>query len=75
MNRTMRLVMARIIRDGLSDIGPFGKAFAPPFIILFEGMELRQVMRDRPHCGFSFRRRVEGFELFGPTNGFKTLPV
>ena len=44
----MRLVVAGKQRLCLGRVGPFGKAFTPPEIVLGDGMELRQVECDRP---------------------------
>ena len=50
--RRARLVMAREPRHGLPRVGPFGEAFAPPFVVLGERVELRQVERDDLHVLF-----------------------
>ena len=43
----MRLVVSPKIRPRRSDASPFGKSLSPPGIVFGNGMELRQIERDR----------------------------
>lgn len=40
------LVMTAELRPGFADVRPLGKALAPPEIVLTNGMELREIIRD-----------------------------
>jgi hypothetical protein len=46
--RQLRLVVPFEIWPGAPDIGPFGKAIAPPFGIFRHDMELREIKGDQP---------------------------
>ena len=46
--RQMRLVMPREPRPRPDDLLPLGEPWAPPFVVLGDRVELRQVHRDRP---------------------------
>ena len=52
VSRYMRLIVTLEQRLRPSGTRPFGEAFAPPPIILWNGMILRQVERDQPHFRF-----------------------
>ncbi len=42
------------IRTRLADVGPFGEPFSPPFVVLGNAVELRQVERDHAYgCAVS----------------------
>lgn len=45
--RQVRLIMPEELRHGPADVRPFGEARAPPFIVLGDRVELRQVEGDR----------------------------
>src|SRR4051812_3099478 len=50
--RQLRLLVARKQGSRPGDVRPFGEARAPPFIVLLDGVELRQVVRDHPRPRF-----------------------
>src|SRR5262249_16671442 len=52
VRRQMRLAMPAKQRPRSGDVGPLREAFSPPFIVLGNGMELREIKRDQAH----FRR-------------------
>ncbi len=49
--RQARLSVAAEARPGSGHIAPFGEAGPPPGVVLWNGMELRQIKGDELHCG------------------------
>ncbi len=66
IRRQARLVVAAEIRRGLGDVGPLGKALAPPAIIFRNRVVLGQVEGDQPHP-------VERLKGLAPTLQIKVL--
>ena len=59
-----RLVMAFEARNAARDVGPFGEAFAPPRIVLLDGVELGQVIGEHLELmGGGWRQWPEVLEL------------
>ena len=54
----MRLIMAFEKWFGLRDVGPFGKAFAPPRVVLRDRMKLRKVKGNETNLRILFRIHV-----------------
>src|SRR6266567_2291517 len=57
VRRYVRLIMAAEQRLRLRGVGPFGKSPAPPFVVFWNRMELRQVERDQA-CKRIHRARI-----------------
>ena len=67
-----RLVVPGEPRQPTGDVGPLGKATAPPIVVLRHGMELRQV--ERQHLGAPFGGGGQGLHLLEQRPRLRVAP-
>jgi hypothetical protein len=67
IRRQSRLEVILKTRQAPGDIGPFGKALSPPFVIFWNGMELRQIEREQLHEWMGRRNDVGAFAFIKDT--------